>query len=201
MIKRVILISGIVGIFLVAGLIYCYFNFQFWTHYRTDNFTTLTEYKGEHVAGLFGRQILVNKAFVPYLARIEMYAKQHNMLILVNQGYRYEGHGVSRPVVTPAKLSNHLGGFAIDFNIELNGKKYFASSLRKHNLQNLPVNIRNFIERIRRDKDLRWGGDFQTPDPIHIDVPVNTQNAKSWHRHKALCDQDFEQRKYKWRFW
>jgi hypothetical protein len=131
MIKRAMIILGTLGALFAVGLIYCYFNYQFWTYYRTDNFTTLTEYKGEHVAGLFGRQILVNKAFVPYLARIDMYAKQHNMLILINQGYRYEGHGVSRSVVTPAKLSNHLAGFAIDFNIELNGKKIFCFKPQK----------------------------------------------------------------------
>lgn len=202
MVKHTILSIGVIGVLsAAAGLLYCYFNFQFWTHYKTDNFKTLSEYRGQHIRGLFGRQILVNKAFLPYLSRVELYAKEQDILILVNQGYRYEGHEVGRSIVTPARYSNHLAGFAIDFNIKLQGKKYFAASLKKNNLKNLPVKIRNFIDRIRKDKDLRWGGDFQTSDPIHIDVPINTINKNMWNLHKSMCDQDFEKRTFKWRFW
>ncbi|WP_262910328.1 hypothetical protein [Rhodoflexus caldus] len=41
---------------------------------RTDNFEALTEYKGDHISGLRGRQILIHKEFEPYLQKIDAYA-------------------------------------------------------------------------------------------------------------------------------
>ena len=42
-------------------------------------------------------------------------------------------------------------------------------SCRTSETLNLADNITRFFELIRSDKILRWGGDFRTQDPVHID--------------------------------
>ena len=42
-------------------------------------------------------------------------------------------------------------------------------------------NIHSSINDIRENKDLRWGGDFQIEDPVHIDVPLNQMKKAKQH--------------------
>ena len=39
------------GVVLSVIFMYLYYNNQFWTHYKTDNFETLVEYNGENIKG------------------------------------------------------------------------------------------------------------------------------------------------------
>lgn len=186
----------------MAGVaLYCYYKYPFWTYVRTDNFEALTEYKGNHISGLRGRQILIHKEFAPYLQKIDAYAQFHDVELIINQAYRVDGREVSRAIVEPGKLSNHLAGFAIDFNIESNGTIYFAHHLKRKKLNNLPENVQNFINSIRNDKDLRWGGDFSKDDPIHIDHPINVDNRGKWESYKIQCARDYARRIPQWKIW
>ena len=174
--KTLILIPFIL---LIAYLSY-YNNHQFWRHYKTDNFKTLIEYNGVNIKGLRGRQILIHKEFKKYIIKIDSFASKHRIGLIINQGYRYKNQLLRKSIVKPAKLSNHHAGFAIDFNIKCEGRKYFAKDLKRKNLLKLPKNIQGFIYDIRKNKDLRWGGDFKQQDPIHIDIPINIKNRKKW---------------------
>ena len=60
--------------------------------------------------------------------------------------------------------------------------------------------VQNFINEIRKNKKLRWGGDFNREDPIHIDTPIN-KNKKKWSNYMQLCDKDFSKGVPKWKIW
>jgi len=161
----------------------------------------LSEFNGDHIKGLQGRQILVHEKFIPYLDEINGYAKNSNIVLIVNHSYRFDKQLLSKSVVSPAKFSNHFSGFAIDFNIKHNGRKYFSNDLKQNNIKNLPIEIRNFLNAIRKHKELRWGGDFNNSDPVHIDYPINIKNKKDWLQYNKLCQIDFYNGIPKWKFW
>jgi hypothetical protein len=52
---------------------------------------------------------------------------------------------------------------------QFEGSLYNSKKLRPSNLDQLPEEISDFINAIRKDNELRWGGDFNTEEPVHID--------------------------------
>ena len=72
----------------------------------------------------------------------------------------------------PAKRSNHFVGHAIDMNVVDKNGKWCNSQCLRYSLNQHP-DVQCFIDKIRRDRDLRWGGDFSKPDVVHIDDSIN----------------------------
>jgi len=200
MIKKLLSILFLIGVGLLL-LLYFYFNYQFWNHVKTGDFKTLIEYRGKNIKGFRGRQILIHENFEPYIIRVDNYAVNCNVRLIVNQGYRNDKQRLNRTVVKPVKSSNHLAGYAIDFNVKYKGLKYFADELNRDNLSNLPKEIQIFIDFIREDKDLRWGGDFKRQDPVHIDYPINSKNIAAWKKSSKLCAKDYSSSVPKWKVW
>jgi hypothetical protein len=107
--KLILQISlGILSIFFLL----LYFKYPFWSHFKTKNFKALVEYNGSNIHGLLGRQILIHKDFKQYIEQIDKYAADNDIELIVIQSYRNENQKISRNIVKPAKLSNHLAGFA-----------------------------------------------------------------------------------------
>lgn len=125
-----------------------------------------------------GSSIYSDPLFFPALERINDYAKKSNIKIFVTHSFRANGQKITGTVVSPASKSNHLVGHAIDFNISLKGKLYKSKDLKKSNSGNWPNEIKGFIDSIKNDKELRWGGEFN--DPVHIDIPLNLKDKKLW---------------------
>lgn len=198
---KVLKILTLIGFIILIAIIYFYYNFQFWSYYKTDNFETLVEYNGKNIKGLRGRQILIHKEFQKYVEQIDRYAINNNVKLIINQSYRSDIQILSRTVVKPGKLSNHHAGFALDFNIKSKGVKYFANDLKRSNISDLPDNIQNFINEIRKNKDLRWGGDFRIEDPVHIDYPLNQKSYNSWIECSRNCTSDYSRKIPKWKIW
>ena len=67
----------------------------------------------------------------------------------------------NRSHCAPSQRSNHLVGHAIDMNIFMGNRNPWFNSkkLKRSNLRNLPLEVRTFIDMIRDDDVLRWGGD------------------------------------------
>jgi len=189
----------ILFILCVSGAIYFYYNYQFWTHLDTEDFSSLREYRSKNIKGLRGRQILVHKNFMPFMENLERYAKTNDVKLIINQSYRDNSKVLSRSVVNQARFSNHLAGHAIDFNLLHKRTKYFSHDLNRDNLQNLPENIQTFINNVRKDKNLRWGGDFRNEDPIHIDNPLNITSRKEWSIYSEACHNDYSKGSQKWK--
>jgi len=83
--------------------------------------------------------------------------------------------------VEPKENSNHLAGHALDMNVRTGGQLYNSKKLKVSNFATLPPNIQTFLNAIRNDSGLRWGGDFQDEDPVHIDDNLNS-DMTSWRR-------------------
>lgn len=188
-------------LFSVAAVWYVYFHNQFYTHLNTGKMETLVAFKSEHIKGFRGQQILVHKGFEEALSRLETYAAAQHVTLVVNQSYRKQGQKVDRAVVNPASRSNHLVGYAIDVNIRYNGKKYFSEDLRRSNLDQLPAAISDFIDAVRTDKSIRWGGDFRKQDPVHFDVPINHTQPKNWTAYAERCRMEVDSAPYVWEIW
>ncbi|MFT4937487.1 MAG: hypothetical protein ACI88A_000504 [Paraglaciecola sp.] len=118
---------------------------------------------------LIGDAVKVDLDFVPAMNRICTYAKKFKLKIWATSSTRTLDNQVRGAIVPPASHSCHHIGHAIDMNIQFDGELYNSKKLKRANLDNLPVAIRNFINAIRNDQGLRWGGDFKTEDPVHID--------------------------------
>ena len=73
--------------------------------------------------------------------------------------------------------------------------------MKRRNLSELPNNVQGFINDIRKNKDLRWGGDFKREDPVHIDNPINLKSKKSWMEFSKNCALDYSNRNPKWKIW
>jgi len=190
-----------VGIFLILSLIsgYFYFYNQFWTHLDPKTFKYMMEYSGSRMRGHRGRQILIHRDFYHIVNTINQYAVQHNLHLLITQSYRPPNSKVYDAIVTPAVKSNHLAGHALDFNIVYGGKVFESRDLKKENFNKLPDFIKLFIYAIRSDTDIRWGGDFETEDPVHLDDEININNSETWEFHYHQCVSDYVNATPKWR--
>ena len=118
---------------------------------------------------LIGSAVKVDMDFVPAMNRVCEYAKKFKLEIWATSSIRSLDNQVRGAIVPPASRSCHHIGHAIDMNIQFGGELYNSKKLKRSNLDNLPAAIRNFINAIRNDQGLRWGGDFNTEDPVHID--------------------------------
>jgi LysM repeat protein len=126
-----------------------------------------------------GEPVISDVEFVDELNRINDYAGNRNVQLYITDSFREAGRTVSGAIVTPARYSNHLAGHAIDMNARHGGRLYNSSALRRANLSHLPAEVQGFINDIRGDTGLRWGGDFSREDPVHIDDHLNA-NMAAW---------------------
>jgi D-alanyl-D-alanine carboxypeptidase-like protein len=197
----------LISVIVVVGLVFGYFYFfnQFWTHKDTSNFKSLIEYTGEynqsHIRGYRGTQILVHETFLPVIHQVDAYAARHDVNLIITQSYRSPVKTVKDAVVTPAVRSNHLAGHAIDFNFVDGIFVYESKDLMRDKRHELPENMVRFINDIRQDETLRWGGDFQTQDPIHIDDGINIDDPDAWARQFKGCFADYDNAVPKWEVW
>lgn len=139
--------------------------------------TTLSMYSGSQ---FIGKQIIVDKEFIPELKKINQFALINGIHVYVTSSIRRQGVSVGGNIVPPASRSNHLIGHAIDMNLKLGSKLYNSSKLKESKLHRQPKPIRKFIEAIRNDSMLRWGGDFNIQDPVHIDDNLNNKSPAIW---------------------
>jgi hypothetical protein len=124
----------------------------------------------EYTASQFvGSAVKVDRDFAAHLNKVNAFAKARDLKIYVTSSTRSINQQVQGAIVPPATRSCHFIGHAIDMNLMLNGKLFNSRALRRNNITNLPPEIGAFIDDIRADEHLRWGGDFRTEDPVHID--------------------------------
>lgn len=135
-----------------------------------------TTYRNER---FIGSAAIVDVDFVPALDRIAGFAKKCKLKVFVTSSSRDPDGAVANAIVTPAKGSNHFVGHAIDMNLRMDDGAFFNSSKLKK-LSKQPKTVRAFIEMVRKDEGLRWGGDFRTPDVVHIDDGLNVNSPAVW---------------------
>ncbi len=129
---------------------------------------------------LIGKELRADVDFIRHLDRLNRYASDCGVQIYVTSSAREPGRTVSGAIVKPASRSNHLVGHAIDMNLQSASGFFNSKKLKKANLPNLPPEIRKFLDLVRDDEVLRWGGDFGKEDPVHIDDNLNHRNSARW---------------------
>jgi len=127
-----------------------------------------------------GKEARVDADFMPHLDRLNQYALDCGVKIYVTSSAREPGRTVSGAIVPPASRSNHLVGHAIDMNLQSASGFFNSSKLKKSRFAGLPDEIKRLIGLIREDEVLRWGGDFNPEDPVHIDDSLNHRNPDRW---------------------
>jgi hypothetical protein len=127
-----------------------------------------------------GNELRADADFFPSLDRLNQFAKDCDVEIFVTSSTREPGRTVAGAIVPPATRSNHLVGHAIDMNVRFEGRLFNSGALKRANLSNLPVPVREFIEMARDDDTLRWGGDFNPEDPVHFDDDLSRSDPALW---------------------
>lgn len=136
----------------------------------------LESYRNER---FIGQPVTADVDFFPFLDRLAEFAARSTLKIFVTSSARDPGADVRGAIVKPATRSNHLVGHAIDMNLQSESGRFFNSKMLKE-LDTQPQYVRRFIERIRKDPVLRWGGDFRTRDVVHIDDALNVRFPEVW---------------------
>jgi hypothetical protein len=127
-------------------------------------------------ANFMGSLVRCDVQFVDALQRVDTYAGNRGIQVVVTNSFRLVGQVVTDQVVPAVNLGNHHAGHAIDMNMRYQGQPYNSVALAPSNLSNLPQAVQDFISDIRSDNALRWGGDFTPSDPVHIDDGLNLNN-------------------------
>ncbi len=92
---------------------------------------------------------------------------------------------VKGAIVTPAQMSNHLVGHAIDANLQDNKTgEYFNSKKMGDNIGA----DKNVIEALVA-KGIRWGGNFRKKDQVHLDDGLNLKNPEKWKQLNKLFNE------------
>ncbi|WP_460219750.1 M15 family metallopeptidase [Psychroserpens sp. MEBiC05023] len=131
-----------------------------------------------------GKPCRADIEFAPILDKINRHAVDANISVYITSSFRTTTN-VNGAIVEPAIFSNHLAGHGIDMNVIYDNNKWANSKVLKK-YPNIPDPVRRFIKAIIDDPDLRWGGTFQTKDPVHIDDGLN-RNMNQWKkRYKAM---------------
>ncbi len=127
-----------------------------------------------------GKELRADIDFFPHLDRLNKFAQDCAVQIYVTSSAREPGRTVSGAIVKPASRSNHLVGHGIDMNLQSASGFFNSKKLKKSNFSRLPKEIRDFLNLVRGDSVLRWGGDFRKEDPVHIDDSLNLRNPGRW---------------------
>lgn len=127
-----------------------------------------------------GNELRADFDFFPCLDRLNEFAVDCGLEIFVTSSTREPDRAVRGAIVTPATRSNHLVGHAIDMNLKSESGFFNSKKLRRGNLSKLPDEVRRFIQMVRDDVQLRWGGDFSREDPVHIDDALNRIDEARW---------------------
>jgi len=80
-------------------------------------------------------------------------------------------------------------------------KLFESADMRRDNIVNLPLPVQWFVQDIRDEKQIRWRGDFNPQDPVHVDSPLNKNNLELWKQYHNDCHDDYNGAQYKWRAW
>ena len=122
-----------------------------------------------------GKVVTCHKDFVPFLVLLNDKLAELGLNIFITSSLR-NSTNVKGASVTPAKMSNHLVGHAIDFNL-IDGSEWWNSK----RLANPTGKVKEFIDYID-EIGLRWGGFFRKPDVIHIDYAINLKHPDKYKR-------------------
>lgn len=128
-----------------------------------------------------GSEVWADMDFFASLDAIHSAAAASGVFVHVTSSFRQAGHTVDGAIVPPAVTSNHLAGHAIDMNVEYTdaGGHRVLASKGILSQDPLPAPVAAFITAVKA-AGLRWGGDFQQRDVVHLDDGLNGNDPDAW---------------------
>ncbi len=129
-----------------------------------------------------GEPIVAHVDFHRALHRLHEFADLADVTIHVTRSYQKPEPGARNAPASFAQRSNHQVGHAIDMNIIVADERLDAQRLRREHFRDLPAKARYWLQQIRDDRELRWGGDFLRQDPVHIDDDLYGRDSAQWMR-------------------
>lgn len=129
-------------------------------------------------ASNFEGPCIVDEEFAPFLRQMNDIAIKHNMIVVITSSLRRDTN-VAGAIVTPAQMSNHLVGHAIDCNIKSKITGEYFNSKKMGDGTGIDE---LFLEDVDRNTDLRWGQAFNKPDSVHFDDALNIKKPIVWHQ-------------------
>ncbi len=135
----------------------------------------LVEYKASNIKGHNGHKIMVEASFCERLDSVNELAIKHNVTVWVTNSTRIGDVKLKGAIVTPARMSNHKVGHAIDMNVQCNRTKEWFNTAKMRDGKGVD---NAFLVEVDLDSKLRWGGRFSRKDEVHIDDGLNIINPK-----------------------
>ena len=126
-----------------------------------------------------GKKLEFEETFLPSIKKFEQFAAESNIkLHVTSTGIRNPDAPIDGKIVEVASFSNHFVGHAIDVNFIGSDGSFCNSGCLEDALQHESIN--NFINLVRADSLLRWGGDFNDADVVHLDASLNIRDKARW---------------------
>jgi len=136
-------------------------------------------------ASNFEGECNVDEEFALLLNQMNDIAVKHNMIVVVTSSLRRDTN-VTGAIVTPAQMSNHLIGHAIDCNVK---SKITGEYFNSKKMGDGTGADELFFQDVDRNTDLRWGQAFNKPDSVHFDDAINIKKAIVWQqKYNSLHD-------------
>ncbi len=156
-----------------------------WSELALQNLPTsgspLVLYEGSRFQG---KPCRADIQFLPRLKKINQLAAAADVWVHITSSFRTTTN-VNGAIVPPATFSNHLAGHAIDMNLVYENGKWANSSVLRQ-FPNVPGPVQQFLQAVIDEPGLRWGGLFNTRDPVHIDDHLNKDLTKWRKRYDAM---------------
>ena len=138
--------------------------------------TKIIEYQSRYVKGYKGKKVLIDIDFLPTIQIIDDKCKEHGFIFWVTNSFRPDGVVLSGTVVTPANMSNHKIGHALDGNLQhIKTGEWFNSVKMGDGAGKDEVLIQAIV-----DEGVRYGGNFRKEDNVHFDDALNVNEPEVW---------------------
>lgn len=138
--------------------------------------TKLIEYSSKHIKGYNGKKVLIDIDFLPTIQIIDDECKAQGFIFWVTNSFRKDADILSGTVVTPANMSNHKVGHALDGNLQHIKTGEWFNSVKMGDKNGIDEKLIQAII----DKGVRYGGNFRKEDNVHFDDALNVNQPDVW---------------------
>jgi RHS repeat-associated protein len=126
--------------------------------------------------------IVIEKKMASDMKSLLQHAVDNKIKVHINSSFRtsaQQGGSIQETGMTPAAMgtSPHEGGLALDFNLYDESGNIISG--------NSTVTSDNSFIKKAKDLGFRWGGDWTTKDPIHIDAGASSKEVYGYENRAA----------------
>ena len=130
---------------------------------------------------LIGEPCMIHRDYRPTMEKLAQHANDCGVSLWVTSPYRRLHQDIEGAIVKAARRSNHYAGSAVDLNVMCRKNLFNSRELLEAFDSGEPEHyVRSFLDNVHDDPGLRWGGTFNTPDPVHFDDDLVSRDPDEW---------------------